>query len=435
MTDANVILWGRRIGAVSWDETRSLGVFQYEPAFVGAGIEVAPLTMPTRETPYEFPALNRETFKGLPGMLADALPDRFGNRLIDTWLAETGRSPETFNPVDRLCYIGRRGIGALEFEPALWKQARAKKLEVARLVDLVNRVLDQRANLAGRLDGDNDADALEDILSVGTSAGGARAKGVLAWNPKTGEFRSGQLDADQGFEHWLLKFDGVSNNSDTELADTAGYGKIEYAYAIMARAAGITMSECRLHHEGGRSHFMTKRFDRDDTGRKGHVQSLGAMQHFDFNDPSAYSYEQAVMTIQDLDLGMVAVEEQFRRAVFNVMARNQDDHVKNISFLMGRSGKWSLSPAYDVAYAYNPSGTWTRDHQMSIAGRRNGFERDDILRFAAAIGVKKRKALDILDKVSASVQDWGKHAEAAEVASHDIARIENTFRSNLMSGH
>ena len=435
MTDANVILWGRRIGAVSWDETRSVGVFQYDPAFVGAGIEVAPLTMPTRETPYEFPALNRETFKGLPGMLADALPDTFGNRLIDTWLADTGKSPEVFNPVDRLCYIGRRGIGALEFEPALRKHTRAKNLEVARLVDLANRVLGERANLAGRLDGKNDAEALEDILSVGTSAGGARPKAVLAWNPKTGEFRSGQLDADEGFEHWLLKFDGVSNNSDTELADPAGYGKIEYAYALMARAAGITMSECRLHHEGGRSHFITKRFDRGDTGRKGHVQSLGAMQHFDFNDPSAYSYEQAVMTIRDLDLGMVAVEEQFRRAVFNVMARNQDDHVKNISFLMDRSGKWSLSPAYDVAYAYNPNGTWTRDHQMSMAGRRNGFERDDILRFAASIGVKKRRALEISDKVSASVQDWGKHAEAAEVAPRDMARIENTFRSNLMSGH
>ena len=432
MTDANVILWGRRIGAVSWDETRSLGVFQYDPAFVGAGIEVAPLTMPARETPYEFPVLNRETFRGLPGMLADALPDRFGNRLIDAWLAETGQSPEAFNSVDRLCYIGRRGIGALEFEPSLRKQTRAKKLEVARLVDLANRVLDERANLAGALRGDNDADALEDILSVGTSAGGARAKAVLAWNPKTGEFRSGQLDADTGFEHWLLKFDGVSNATDTELADPEGFGKIEYAYASMARASGITMSECRLHHEGGRSHFMTRRFDRDVTGRKIHMQSLGAMQHFDFNDPSAYSYEQAAMTIRGLGLGMATVEEQFRRAVFNVMARNQDDHVKNIAFLMDRSGNWSLSPAYDVTYAYNPGGAWTRDHQMSLAGRRNGFERDDILRFAASIGIKKRKAQNISDEVGASVRDWRKHAEAAEVAPRDAMRLEKGFRSSLI---
>ena len=434
MTDANVLLWGRRIGAVSWDETRSLGVFQYDPAFVGAGIDVAPLKMPVREAPYEFPALNRESFKGLPGMLADALPDRFGNRLIDAWLAESGRSPEDFNPVDRLCYIGRRGVGALEFEPTLRKQTRAKKLEVARLVDLANRVLDERANLFGRLGGENDAEDLEDILSVGTSAGGARAKAVLAWNPQTGEFRSGQLDADEGFEHWLLKFDGVSNNRDKELADPEGFGKIEYAYARMACAAGITMSECRLHHEGSRSHFMTKRFDRVGTRRKLHMQTLGAMQHFDFNDPSAWSYEQAAMTIRELGLGMLAVEEQFRRAFFNVVARNQDDHVKNISFLMGRSGKWTLSPAYDVTYAFNPGGTWTRDHQMSLAGRRNDFEREDILHFAASIGVKKRKALKILDEVSVSVRDWSKHAEAAGVAPRDVARIERAFRSHLMSG-
>ena len=322
-------------------------------------------------------------------MLADALPDRFGNRLIDAWLAETGRSPEAFNPVDRLCYIGRRGIGALEFEPALRKRTKANRLEVARLVDLANRVLDERTDRAGRLDGKHDAEALEDILSVGTSAGGARAKAVLAWNPETGEFRSGQLDAEPGFEHWLLKFDGVSDNRDKERADPEGYGRIEYAYARMARAAGIAMSECRLHHEADRSHFMTKRFDRDGTGRKIHMQSLGAMRHFDFNDPSAYSYEQAVMTIRDLGLGMVAVEEQFRRAVFNVIVRNQDDHVKNIAFLMDRGGHWSLSPAYDVTYAYNPGGAWTRDHQMSLAGRRSGFELDDILQFAASIGVEE----------------------------------------------
>ncbi len=367
MTDANVMLWGRRIGAVSWDHTRALAVFQYVPTFVGASIEVAPLTMPARETPYEFPALNRETFKGLPGMLADALPDKFGNRLIDAWLAETGKRSEAFNPVDRLCYIGRRGIGALEFQPALQQQTSAKRLEVARLVDLTNRVLDERANLTGSLDSENDAGALEDILSVGTSAGGAGAKVVLAWNPTTDEFRSGQLDADEGFEHWLLKFDGVSNSRDRELADPSGFGKIEFACACMARAAGISMSECRLHHEDGRSHFMTKRFDRDDTGCKIHMQSLGAMQHFDFNDPSAYSYEQAIMTIRALNPRMPAVEEQFRRALFNVIARNQDDHVKNISFLMDRSGRWALSPAYGLTFAYNPSGPWTRNHQLSLA--------------------------------------------------------------------
>ena len=434
MTDAKVLLWGRRIGAVSWDETRALGVFQYDPAFVNAGIEVAPLTMPAREAPFEFPALNRESFEGLAGMLADALPDRFGNRLIDAWLAQTGKPPETFNPVDRLCYIGHRGMGALGFEPVHRQRTKAKKLDIARLVDLAGRVLVERASLAGRLDGEDDAQALEDLLSVGTSAGGARAKAVLAWNPVTGEFRSGPLDADAGFEYWLLKFDGVSNNRDKELADPEGFGKIEYAYARMVRAAGILMSPCRLHHEGGRSHFMTKRFDRNDDGRKIHMQSLGALQHFDYNDPAAHSYEQAVMTIRELGLGMPAVEEQFRRAIFNVLARNQDDHVKNISFLMDHSGQWALSPAYDITYAYNPAGRWTHDHQMSLAGRRNDFDRDDILQFAASIDIKRRRALEILDEVSAAIRDWSGHAEAAGVAPRDIVRIEKAFRWNLMLG-
>ncbi len=434
LTDASVILWGRRIGAVSWDDTRALGVFQYDSEFVDAGIEVAPLTMPVRETPYEFPSLNKETFRGLPGLLADSLPDRFGDRLINAWLAETGKSLETFNPVDRLCYIGHRGTGALEFEPTIGRETKAKKLEIARLVDLANRALNERANLVGRLDGSSDADALEDILSVGTSAGGARAKAVLAWNPETGEFRSGQLPCEEGFEHWLLKFDGISNTQDRELADPQGFGKIEYAYANMARAAGISMAKCRLFHEGGRSHFMTKRFDRDHNGRKIHMQSLGAMRHFDFNDPSAYSYEQAVLTIRDLGLGMAAVEEQFRRAVFNIIARNQDDHVKNVAFLMDRSGKWTLSPAYDLVYAYNPRGSWTRDHQMSLAGRRNDFERDDILRFATSIGLKSRRALEITSQVSAAVQNWGEHADSAGVEIQDETRIGKTFRLNLLDG-
>ncbi len=431
MTDASIVLWGRRIGAVSWDEARALGIFQYDPAFVGAGIEVAPLKMPVREAPYEFSALPKETFKGLPGMLADALPDKFGNRLIDAWLAETGRSVDRFSPVDRLCYIGNRGIGALEFEPTVRKATRSKKLEVAQLVDLANRVLSERKNLAGRLGGEDDAEALEDILSVGTSAGGARAKAVLAWNRDTGEFRSGQVKVDEGYEHWLLKFDGVSNNRDKEPTDPQGFGKIEYAYYLMATEAGIEMSECRLHHEGGRSHFMTRRFDRDERGRKRHMQSLGAMQHFDFNDPASYSYEQAVLTIRDLGLGMDVVEQQYKRAVFNVAARNQDDHVKNISFLMDRSGAWRLSPAYDMAYSYNPSGSWTRDHQMSLAGKRNDFTHGDLMVFASNVGLKSNKANQAIEDIVDAVAKWQEFAEQAGVEHSDMSRIEKTFRMNL----
>ena len=431
MTDASVNLWRRRIGAVSWDEDRAVGVYQYDPAFLSAGIDVSPFVMPVREEPYTFPALRRETFMGLPGLLSDALPDRFGNMLIDVWLAETGRKARDFNPVDRLCYMGTRATGALEFEPAIRHRNRETSFEIARLVDLADRVLNERLQLKGMFDGHDDREALEDILSVGTSAGGARAKAVLAWNPKTEEFRSGQADAPEGFEHWILKFDGVSNNRDRELADPRGFGRIEHAYHRMAVKAGIEMSDCRLYHEGGRSHFMTRRFDRDEKGRKIHMQSLGALQHYDFNDSGAYAYEQAILAIRELGLGMAVVEEQFRRALFNVVARNQDDHVKNISFLMNRRGEWRLSPAYDVAYAYNPSGSWTRNHQMSLAGKRNDFTRDDVLRFARSCGLRNSVAVRILDEVVGSVSRWRTHGADAGVEQRDIARIERTHRTYL----
>ena len=255
MTDALVNLWGRRIGAVSWDPARAIGVFEYDPAFRAAGLEPSPFVMPVREVPYAFPALHQGAFNGLPGLLADALPDRFGNRLIDAWLATTGRPVDSFSPVDRLCYIGSRAMGALEFEPAIAAGGRRNALDVAELVDLANRVLDERARLGGTLGGQDDQTALEDILTVGTSAGGARAKALLAWNPSTGEFRSGQVDVAAGFQHWILKFDGIANNRDREVADPRAYGRIEYAYHLMARDAGIDMSQCRLHHEGGAQPF------------------------------------------------------------------------------------------------------------------------------------------------------------------------------------
>ena len=428
MTDASVILWGRRIGAVSWDASRGVGVFQYDPHFVQAGIEVSPVAMPVRAAPYEFPELDRKAFKGLPGFLADTLPDRYGNALIDVWLAETGRTQESFSPVDRLCYVGTRGVGALEFVPAIRRPDRRRRVEVAQLVDLANRLLDERGRLAGRLDGRDDKVALEDILSVGTSAGGARAKAVLAWNPETGEFRSGQVEAGDGFEDWLLKFDGVASPGDTQLSDARGYGQIEYAYHLMARAAGIEMSDCRLHHEGGRNHFMTRRFDRDAQGRKIHMQTFGALRHFDFNMAGAYAYEQVMETIRELGLGMSVVEEQYRRAVFNIVGRNQDDHVKNIAFLMDRRGAWRLSPAYDIAYAHNPSGDWTREHQMSAAAKRDGFGRQDLLRFADNSGLRKSSANRIVDEVATAVRDWPRFAASAGVDEHDARRIGSAHR-------
>ncbi len=433
MTDtARVILWGSDIGAVTWLPDRGLGVFQYTPEFARSGIEVAPLMMPLSDTPYEFPSLSRETFKGLPGMLADSLPDKFGNTLINAWLAARSREPGSFTPVERLCYTGTRGMGALEFRPLINEAPRtSRRVEIDALVALANRVLDDRVALEGKLTGEDDTHAIEDILRVGTSAGGARAKAVLAWNPDTGEFRSGQAPAGEGFSQWLMKFDGVHGNKDRELADPQGFGRIEYAYHLMARAAGIDMEDCRLHEEGGRAHFMTKRFDRTSKGGKLHMQSLGALMHYDFNVAGAYAYEQALQTIKRLGLPMHDVEQQVRRTFFNVLARNQDDHVKNIAFLMNRKGDWRLSPAFDVAYSYNPSGAWTSQHQMSVNGKRDRFDFDDLIAFASVGGIKKTKAKAILEEISAAVGDWRSYADKAGLSETDTARIQRTHRREL----
>lgn len=433
MTDtARVILWGSDIGAVTWLPERGLAVFQYTPEFARSGIGVSPWMMPLTDVPYEFPSLSRETFKGLPGMLADSLPDRFGTTLINAWLSARGREPGSFTPVERLCYTGTRGMGALEFRPLMNEApSSARTVEIEPLVALANRVLDDRIALEGKLSGDDDHHAIEDILRVGTSAGGARAKAVLAWNPDSGEFRSGQSPAREGFSQWLMKFDGVRGNKDRELADPQGFGRIEYAYHRMARAAGIEMEDCRLHEEGGRAHFMTRRFDRTSTGGKLHMQSLGALMHYDFNLAGAYAYEQALQAIRRLGLPMDDVAQQVRRSFFNVLARNHDDHVKNIAFLMNRKGVWRLSPAFDVAYSYNPSGPWTSQHQMSLNGKREGFDRDDLIAFAGVGGIKKTKAKSILAELSAVVSDWRRIADEARMPERDAVRIERAHRREL----
>lgn len=434
MTDtARVILWGRDIGAVTWVADRGIGVFQYTPEFAGSGIQVAPLMMPLTEAPYEFPSLSRDTFKGLPGLLADSLPDKFGNTLINAWLSRRGRDPGSFTPVERLCYTGKRGMGALEFRPLMNDApTQSRRIEIDALVHLANRVLDERVALEGKFTGIDDQHAIEDILRVGTSAGGARAKAVLAWNPETGVFRSGQAPASEGFSQWLMKFDGVHANKDKEVADPQGFGRIEYAYYLMALEAGIDMEECRLHEEGARAHFMTRRFDRTPEGKKLHMQSLGALMHYDFNLAGAYAYEQALQTIRRLGLPMTDVERQVRRAFFNVVARNQDDHVKNIAFLMDRKGAWRLSPAFDMAYSFNPSGVWTGQHQMSLNGKRDGFEIDDLFAFAAAGGMKKSRAKSILADVSAAVRQWRRFGRAAGMPDEDIGRIARTQRAELL---
>jgi len=432
MTLAEVQLWGRTIGAVSLEDGDRFAAFQFDPAFAQSGIEISPIAMPLSDRVYVFPELPEKTFHGLPGLLADSLPDRFGNALIDAWLATQGRTSGSFNAVERLCYTGARGMGALEFAPAIGpKPQSAKKIEIDALVKLASEVLTHRRTLKTTFASESRKNALNDILRVGTSAGGARAKAVIAWNRETHEVRSGQIAAGKGFDYWLLKFDGVTGNKDKELEDPKGYGAIEYAYYLMAKAAGVTMSECRLLEEGGRRHFMTRRFDRLEGGEKLHMQSLCALAHFDFNHAGAYSYEQALLTIRQLNLPMAAVEEQFRRMAFNIIARNQDDHVKNVAFLMDKTGYWSLAPAFDVTYSYNPTGDWTAQHQMTMNGKRDGFTLADFRACAKSALMKRGRAEAIVEEVRAAVSKWPDYAEQAQVMNDWRKQIQHALRLDL----
>lgn len=423
-----VELFGKRVGAIAWDAERGLGTFEFTPEFLEGTLDPAPLHMPIAgardgSRRFSFRALPEETFHGLPGMLADALPDRFGQGVIDAWLARQGRDPGSFHPVERLCYTGRRGMGALEFSPALERKLeRSSPIDVAELVELARAVQDERGRFQGQL-GDDSRDALFDLLCVGTSAGGARPKAVVAWNEETGELRSGQLDAPEGFRHWLLKFDGVE---DQRLGEPLNFGRVEYAYHLMSRAAGLRMTSCRLLEENGRAHFMTRRFDRKSDGSKVHLQSLCAIAHFDYNAPGLYSYEQAFQIARFLGLEYPDVEELYRRMVFNVLARNQDDHTKNLAFLMDETGRWTLAPAFDLTFAFEPKSRWTNRHQMSLAGKRDGFESDDLLDVGRDMGIKTRRK--VMDGVRAALDQWPQHADEAGLDQAHAAAIGAAHR-------
>lgn len=426
---ATVRLWGESVGAVAWLADSGYAVFEYEPAFLAKGWDIAPIHMNLQAArqgngQFTFPALNKDTYLGLPGLLADALPDKFGNAVIDAWLARQGRGVESFSPVERLCYTGHRGMGALEFDPALErKYDKSVPVEVSELVTLAQTVMQERKGLDVSLGDDEqeNADAVLDILRVGTSAGGARPKAVIAMD-EHGHVRSGQVDAPAGYDYWILKFDGVS---DLELGEPKGYGRIEYAYYLMARAAGIQMMESRLLEEQGRAHFMTRRFDRV-KGQKLHMQSLCGIAHYDFNQAGAYSYEQAFTVMRQLRLSKAEAEQQYRRMVFNIVARNLDDHTKNITFLMGPDGQWRLSQAYDVIYAHNPKGRWTNQHQMTVNGKRDHFTRDDLLTIADSISLLRPD--DIIDEVVTAVEQWPQFAKEAGVKEDVLDEIRKNHR-------
>jgi len=429
---AEVILWDKNVGAVLWDDNRGYAILEFEQSFIKRVLDISPVIMPLNElqkgnTIFSFPSLSRETFFGLPGLLADSLPDRFGNRILDAWLTRQGRDLQSVNAVERLCYTGKRGMGALEYKPALHPTGKYQSgpIEIEEIVKLANEILDERKNVHSNLT-ENSEKALLDIIKIGTSAGGARAKAVIAYNEKTGEVRSGQADVPGEFTHWIIKFDGVKLK---EFGDPRGYGRIEFAYYKMATGCGINMMECRLLEENERAHFITKRFDRLKENEKLHLQTLCAIAHYDYNDPNTYSYEQAFQVMRQLKLHYPDAEQLFIRMVFNVIAKNLDDHTKNISFLMDKTGKWELSPAYDITFAYNPESKWTRRHQLSINGKRENITKEDLLKVGKEMNIKKAK--EIILKVKDVVSNWSAYAKDCNISQSIIDALAKYHRINI----
>ncbi|HKM02924.1 MAG TPA: type II toxin-antitoxin system HipA family toxin [Bacilli bacterium] len=426
MTTAEVKLWGTRIGAVSIEDDSTYCVFRYDPEFAKSGKQLSPLMMPLSEDNYTFTNLPLTSFNGLPGLLADSLPDKFGNTVIDAWLDSLGRSRDSFNAVERLCYIGTRGMGALEFFSNMRENmSKDEKIKLEQLIQISNDVLLDRMSVSAK-----GTEALKQLINVGTSAGGARPKAILAYNDKTKEFRTGQVDVGQGFSYWIVKFDGVSNKVTQHEDNLTMFTRIEYAYYLMAIAAGIKMSESRLYHEGDLFHFMTKRFDRvevDGKVEKLHMQTLAALIHRDYNDAGTVSYEYVVQVMNLLQLPASEIRQFFKRMVFNVMARNQDDHIKNIAFLMGRDGKWNLSPAYDMTYAHNPTGKWTAAHQMLINGKKSNITLEDIMHSASVMNIKLKDAKKIIAEVTAAILQWDQFAKTAKLDEQTTVLIQKDF--------
>lgn len=419
INNAFVNIWNKRVGAIAWNPKTGLGTFQYDKTFLTTGLDLSPILMPISqgENLHQFPEnIENSTFKGLPGLLADILPDKYGNALINTWLARQGRPTNSLNPVETLCFIGERGMGALEFEPVQPKPKNTStKIELGGLIEIAEEVLTGRKDFATNLTEDKEK-ALFEILKIGSSAGGARAKALIAYNEKNREVRSGQASAPKGFEHWLIKFDGVS---DSQFGVSKGYGRVEMAYYNMAKDSGIQMMECRLLEENGRAHFMTKRFDREHGKGKIHVQTFCAMRHYDFNEVNLFSYEELFETMRMLGLSYPSAQELFRRMVFNVMSRNCDDHTKNFAFTMDKSGDWKLSPAYDVCHAYRPESNWVSQHALSINGKRKNITRQDLITVGRSMNIKN--AEEIIDKVASVVTNWNIYANDVNV--DDLLRI------------
>ena len=407
----DVKLWGESVGSLYWEKESNAALFDYERKFIRSGLDISPIIMPIsqyRNTPYRFLENRTDCFKGLPGLFADSLPDTFGNQIINEWFASKGLSGEEITPLDRLCYVGKRGMGALEFEPSspINGMNESSVLHIEELTELAKSVFTDRMAFQVQLrqEGRN----ILDILKVGTSAGGAKPKAIIAYNDITGEVRSGQVKAPEGFGYWLLKFDGGKYSEHTQITDNPqGIGNIEYAYHRMAKACGIDMMECRLLQEKESYHFMTRRFDRMEDGEKIHVQTLAGLAHYDRDQ--RHSYEEIFRIMRQMNLPYPDQEELYRRMVFNVMSRNHDDHSKNFSFLMDRQGKWKLAPAYDLCYSYTPGGKWTNRHQLSLNGKQDNFTMEDLQKVGENMGIREHK--QIIEKVQETVSYWHETAK------------------------
>ena len=422
---AAITLWGTRIGALAWDTRNDVAVFRYDPKFQKSGIQVAPLIMPLRDEPYVFDAISKRTFDGLNGMVIDSLPDTYGNKIINQWLAKNGRKPDSLNPVEKLCYIGQRGMGALEFDPSSRALESSEAFEVSDLAQFANDIVNEREAFETNL-GEGQHDNLSDAIRVGTSgAGGARAKALIAWNKTTNEVRSGQVRAPEGFGYYLIKFDGISNNKDRDGTDPNDMTVVEYIYSRLCHSAGINMAHCELLEDGNARHFVTERLDRDSNGGKLHFVSWCGLAHIDRDDVAAYSYEQLIMSTRELGLTQASIEQQYRRTVFNHFAVNFDDHSKNFGFCMNKRGQWSLSPAYDMTFSYDPTGRWTKSHQLTLNGKSAGHTLEDLYTFAQYCNINKSRATTIIDEVRAAVSHFGALAKAHKLdpvlADHVIA--------------
>ena len=431
MNVAIVKIWGQQVGAVAWEDQTGLASFEYDTTFKNLNWELSPLKMPINSGRgvFSFPELKQgkndlyDTFKGLPGLLADVLPDRYGNELINLWLAQQGRPLNSMNPVEMLCFIGTRGMGAMEFEPANFNVNESSfSIEMDSLVDIAKKMLSQKVSFQTNLK-KYDEQAIMQIITIGTSAGGARPKAVIAYNEKSGEVRSGQTIAPRGFEHWLLKLDGVS---DVQLGASDGYGRVEMAYYNMAISCGIDMMPSMLFEENGRAHFMTKRFDREQGDIKHHMQTLCAINHFDYNSVTSFSYEQLFQTMRELSLSYADAEQMFRRMVFNVISRNCDDHTKNFAFRLKKEGKWELAPAYDLCHAYRPNHQWVSQHALSINGKRKDINKSDLLVIGNSIHCKR--AAEIVDEIESIVMNWDKFASEVGVSKELIEAIDATIK-------